>query len=96
MSKAALKNGKRSMEEFRSLHDKAFIVPKKIRDGLERLGSDGWDYEVGFIKLAGLSTTDLANYRDEFADFVVNVGGKSPRRVWAGSKQLATKLRLMV
>lgn len=87
----APKAGK-SLAEFRASHDKSFIVPQKIREGLKRLGG-GWDYEVNFLKLAGLSTTDLANHRDAFADHIVLVD--RTKRVWCGTKELASKLREM-
>lgn len=85
----------KSLQDFRAEHDKSYIVPKRIREAVAKLG-DGWLYEVEFLRLAGLSTTDLAAYRDEFLDYVVNVGsagGKTPRRIWAGTKALAQKMR---
>lgn len=88
----APKAGK-SLAEFRASHDKSFIVPQKIKEGLKKLGG-GWEYELGFLRLAGLSTTDLANYREEFEEYVVLVD--RTKRVWCGSKELAVKLREMV
>lgn len=85
----------RSVLDFRAEHDKSFIVPQRIREGIKKLG-EGWEYEVGFLRLSGLSTTDLAAYRDEFSEFTVMVGGRNPKRVWAGSKELAAQLRQMV
>ena len=82
----------KSLAEFRAAHDKAFIVPQKIREGLKKLGG-GWEYEVNFLKLAGLSTTDLANHRDAFTDHIVLV--ERTKRVWCGTKELAAKLREM-
>lgn len=83
----------RSLSEFRQTFDKDFIVPNKIKTALASLGKDGWEYEVGFAKLAGLSMADLGNYREKFLDFVVTI---RERRAWAGSKQLADKMRSMV
>lgn len=83
----------KSIEDFRAAHDKSWIVPRKIRDALKALGS-GWEYEVNFLKLAGLSTTDLANFRDQFAEHIVLVD--RVKRVWAGTKETAAKLREMV
>jgi hypothetical protein len=82
----------KDLETFRSLHDKSFIVPKKIRDGLAALG-DSWEYEVEFLKRCSLANQDLAMYRDQFADFYVDTPGRNPKRVWAGSKKFATQLR---
>ena len=84
----------KSLADFRAAHDKSFIVPRKIKDAIQKLGTHGWEYELGFLRLAGLSTLDLANYREAFEEYVVLV--ERTKRVWCGSKELATKLREMV
>jgi len=86
----------KNLSDFRAAHDRSFIVPRKIESAIQKLGPDGWDYEVQFLKLAELSTTDLALFRDQFEDFTVMVGGRNAKRCWCGSKELAKKLRLMV
>lgn len=85
----------KSVAAFRSAHDKSFIVPNKISEALKKLG-DGWEYEADFIRLAGISQGEMGAYRESFVDHVVTVGGKNPRKVWAGTKVLAEKLRAMV
>lgn len=89
----------KSLADFKAAHDKSFIVPSKIKTGLEKLGIDGWEYEPEFTKLCGLSTNDMAKYRSQFEDYIVLVGrtrdSSRERRVWAGSKALANKLREM-
>lgn len=80
---------------FRAAHDKSFIVPAKIRAGLESLG-ESWEYEAEFLRRCGLSTTDFSIYRDEFSEFWVQTGGKSPKRVWAGTAKFAATLREMI
>lgn len=92
---AEQKGAGRTLQDFRAEHDKSFIIPARIREALKKLGA-GWEYEVGFLRLASLSTTDLAAYRDEFADYVVLVGGRNPKRIWAGTKELAAQMRQMV
>lgn len=87
------KRAGRSLAEFRQTFDKDLIVPSRIKAALAALGSDGWDYEVGFAKLAGLNLSDLGNYREKFIDYVVPI---RERRAWAGSKSLAEKMRSMV
>lgn len=82
----------KTIDDFRAQHDKSFIVPKKIREGLEKLG-DSWEYEVEFMKRCSLSTTDLSTYRPQFMEFVVETNGKNQKRVWAGTKHFAAKLR---
>ena len=90
------KNAGRSKDEFRTAHDKSYIVPKKIREGIEELGPDGWEYEREFLRRCGLSTTDLSRFRDGFEDYHVNTGGKSPKRCWTGSPEFAEELRELV
>ena len=86
----------KTLEDFRSAHDESFLVPQKIKEGLEKLGEDGWEYENNFIKICGLATHNFSRYREQFEDFYVNVGGRNAKRVWAGSKKLAAKMREMV
>lgn len=85
----------RSLEEFRANHDKSFIVPAKIKAALEKLGN-GWQSELEFAKLAGLSMTDLGAYRAQFDAFVVPISRDGSRRVWAGTKAFASRMREMI
>jgi hypothetical protein len=83
----------KSLDDFRAAHDSSYIVPTKIKAALADLG-EGWEYEAEFSKRAGLCNTDFAKYREQFSDFYVNVGGaRTQKRVWAGTKAFATKLR---
>lgn len=84
----------KSLSDFRAAHDKDYIIPRKIKAALQQLGN-GWEYEVDFLRIAQVSTTDLALYRDRFVDnwLVVDRSGK---RVWAGTKGLADEMRSMV
>lgn len=94
MTKATEVKTGRSLDDFRAAHDPDYIVPKRIKDALTKLG-DGWAYDQEFLKLSGLSTTQLATYRDQFEEFFIMTGGKSPKRIWAGTKGFAAKLREM-
>lgn len=85
----------KSVEDFRKNHDRNYIVPEKIRAGIAQIG-DGWVYESEFLKLASLSTTDLATFRDQFEDFWVVADKSSKKRVWCGSEEFAAQLREMV
>jgi hypothetical protein len=84
----------KDLAAFRAAHDKSFIVPQKIKAGLAALG-DSWEYEAEFIKRCGSSQTDFAAYRDEFSDFFIEARGtgKTPKRVWTGTKAFAAKIR---
>lgn len=88
---------KKSLADFRAVYDKNTIIPQKIREGLAALGNDGWENELDFIKLCGVSTIDFGRFREEFAEFYVTIGGaRANKRVWAGSKALAGKMREML
>lgn len=85
----------KSLEEFRSAHDKNYIVPKKIKDALTKLG-ESWEYEIDFLKIASVTPTDLATFREQFEPHIVavKVSGASHRKnVWAGTTAFAAKLR---
>lgn len=83
----------RSLSEFRETHDKGFIVPKKVRAALVVLGA-GWEYEMQFSKLAGVSLGDLSAYRAMFEDHIVVV--EKSKRAWAGTEATAEKMRAML
>ena len=85
----------KTLADFRQAYDKDTIVPAKIKQGLAALGADGWEYEVEFAKLCGVSLYDMGRVRDRFADYVVPVN-RNTKRAWAGSKSLASKMREMV
>lgn len=89
--KPAGQKGK-DLAAFRSLHDKSYIVPRAIEAGLKQLG-ESWEYEQEFVTRCRLSLKDFSQYREQFAEFYVEIGGKSIRRVWAGTKTYAQKLK---
>lgn len=84
----------RSIDEFRNTYDKSTIVPKRVSAALKQLGG-GWDYEVNFARLAGVSLMDLSAIRDQFEAHVVPVD-RSGRRAWAGTTATAQKMREMI
>lgn len=83
----------KTLAEFRLTYDKATIVPAKIKAGLKALGG-GWEYEVQFAKLAGVSLADLGMFRDQFAAHVVSL--RESRRAWAGTAAVANQMREMI
>jgi len=95
MSKEKKGSGK-SLSEFASMYDKDTIVPKKIREAIDALGPDCWEYEQEFIKRAGISTYDMSTYREQFSDEYVLSVGKHSKRVWAGSPEMKAKMEEMV
>lgn len=85
---------KKALGDFRELYDKSYFIPKKIKAALAKLGS-GWVYEMEFAKNAGVSLTDLHSVREQFIDYVVQIG-RDGRRVWSGSKTMAEQMRKMI
>ena len=90
----SVKRTGKNLAEFRALHDKDFIVPKKIREGLKNLAGS-WDYESVFSKNIGVSLSDLGNYREQFAAYVVHIR-KDGKRAWSGNVATAKAMREMV
>lgn len=84
----------KSLADFRAAYDKDYIVPAKIKKALAELGN-AWEYESVFVKQAGISMSDMGNYRELFADHVVSLK-REGKRVIAGTKSLANQLREMI
>lgn len=91
---SAKKSVGKDLDAFRKLHDKNFKIPLKIKAGLAELG-EAWEYEAEFIKRCGVSNTDFAMFREEFAEFWLEArsDSRNSKRVWCGTAKLATKLR---
>lgn len=85
----------KSLSDFRNLYDKSTILPKRIAAALKALGPGGWEYEVQFARLAGVSLTDLSTVRDKYDKHVV-VLTRDGRRAWAGSAATAQRMREML
>ena len=95
MAKAELKVG-RTLDDFRAAHDKRVIIPAKIRKALAEMEAESpenWDYEIDFMRRAGISQTDIGAYRPQFEAHVVEVNGKNPKKVWFASTKIAEKAR---
>lgn len=84
-----------SIEEFQKQYNKTHITPEKIKEALKQLG-ESWMREIDFARFAGVGSQGINAHRHLFEDYIVEIlTGKSGRRVWAGTKQLAVKLREM-
>jgi hypothetical protein len=86
----------KTLADFRQQYDKATIIPARVRAALKTIGAQGWEYEVQFAKIAGVSLADLGRVRDEFAENHVVTIGRDSRRAWAGSRATATAMREML
>lgn len=90
----------KTIADFRNAHDKDVIIPRKIRAALEamlKVGVENWEYESDFVKLAGISQTDVTRYRGEFLKHIVVAPSThsrtSKRNVWFASVKIAAQLR---
>jgi hypothetical protein len=89
----------KTLADFRAAHDKNVIIPNKIRDALAKMAKihpEQYEYEAEFIKLAGISQTDLGNFRTKFEKHIVvtsAVGGRSGKRVWFATEKAAKAAR---
>ena len=84
----------KTLSDFRATYDKATIIPATLKAALKLLGGSGWEYEVQFARNAGVSLTDLANFREMFAPNIVNL--RDNRRAWAGTAGTAKIMREMI
>lgn len=92
-------NKAKTISDFKDAHDKDVIVPRKIQaalDGMLKTGTEHWEYESDVVKLAGISQTEIARYREQFVKHIVvapAVHGKGTRNVWFANAKVAAKLR---
>lgn len=84
----------RGVDDFRKAYDKSLIIPAKFRDALAQLG-DAWETEGEFVKRVGCSQTEFGEYKVAFegAHSVEVIVKGARKRVWAGTKKFADKLR---
>jgi len=89
----------KTLADFRAAHDRNVIVPNKIRAALAamlKIGPEEHEYEGDFIKKAGISQTDMGEFRDQFIKHVVVVAarsGKAGRKIWFADPKIAAKAR---
>lgn len=84
-------------DDFMKQHDKSYIVPNKIEAGIKKLGPKGWLYQNDFMKLCEVTNPqDFGTYCVPFEKdhcIAIAIGGSKSKRAWAGSKELAERLR---
>ncbi len=96
MSTAPKKKAVKTLADFRAAHDKNVIIPNKIRAALAAMaieGPESWEYEVDFLRRAGVSTTDLGAFRDQFEEYIVEAKAKTVKRVWFATEKAAKAAR---
>jgi len=99
---------RRNLATFAASHNDDVKIPNKIRAALEQMrkedGEEAYAYEATdpegtpFIKRAGISGVQLSQYRDQFAEHVVQVkqdtgSRRGPRWVWFATAKAAKKAR---
>jgi hypothetical protein len=94
MTEQAQRSAK-TIDDFKNAYHKGTIIPAKIKAGIASLTPNGWEYEVEFSKLCGVSLYDLGHFRDQFADNIVPIN-RGSKRVWAGSVRLAKQMKEML
>lgn len=91
----------RTLTDFRNTHDRDVVIPNKLRAALAAMAKEGPEhhlYEQELLELAGISTTDLGKYREQFAAHIYVVGhanGKalpSAKNVWFHDPKVVKKL----
>lgn len=93
--KPAKPQGYMSEDVLLNEYDRNTYIPKKVREGLVKLGPEGAMKEVEFARWCGVSCIDLGGVRDEhFADFYVEARGK--KRIWFGSKEFAARMKVKI
>ena len=92
--KANTKSAGRSLDAFKSAHDRDTIIRAKIDAALSELG-DAWEYESEFVKRSGVNYNDLGNYREAYEGHWVTLK-REGKRVWAGTESFAAELRELV
>lgn len=86
----------KTLADFRAVHDPNVVVPAKIKATLaamEKADKTAWEYEGDFLKLSGISTTQLGQFRSQFEGYIVETTGKSSKRVWFATVAAANAAR---
>lgn len=92
----------RTTATFGSTHDKAIVVPNRIRAvlaDLAKIGPEHYEYESEVIKLAKLSQTEITRFREGFRAHIVEIkyeAGKklkTPKNVYFHNPAVARKVR---
>lgn len=88
------KKAGRPISEALGIYDKSTYIPKRIKEGIEKIGTGCYLREGEFMRLCDVKATgDFARYREEFADFYVEAGGRNGHRLWFGSKKDAAEFK---
>jgi hypothetical protein len=88
---------KNTLADLAARYDKSVAVPKRIHAAIEAFSKagDDWVYEGDLLTASKISNVDLAQFRDQFADWWTEVretgSSAKSRRVWFATKALCKK-----
>lgn len=98
MSKANARNS----STFNADHNKAVVIPNRIRAvlaDLSKRGPEHYEYEADIVKLAKLSQTEISRFREGFRPHIVEIKYKdgkalsTPKNVWFHNVSVARRMR---
>lgn len=90
---AAAKAG-RPISEALSIYDKSTYIPKRIEEGIAKIGVGCYMREAEFMRLCDVkSAADFGRYREEFSEYYVEAGSRNAHRLWFGSKEDAATFK---
>ena len=88
---------KKDLSAFRAQFDRNVTVPNKIRAALADLqkaeGDEGWEYEQDLMRRQKISQTDMGQFREQFAEHIVETSGSNAKRVWFATVKAAGAAR---
>jgi len=90
---------KKTIDDFKTTHDRTYLIPTAIKNALSDLGPEHWLTEAEFMKSRHfrahkITKLEIQEYSPPFEGYIVELPrGKS---AWAGSTELATQLQTMV
>lgn len=85
---------RKTLADFSAIHDNSVIIPKRYREGIAKLGVDGWEYEFEFMRANGIASQFVNKYGAPFEAYKVKVRVKRDyKNIICGSIKLAKKMR---
>lgn len=88
-----------TLASLRAKHDPLTVTKAKVEAQLTKLraqGPEAWQYEVDFLRAAGIGNTHISLIREPYRKFTAEVheiGKKSARTVWFHDAKFAAVIR---
>lgn len=100
---AKAKPESRNVAMFKGQYHRSVVIPTKIAAALEKMAKDHspehYEYEADFVKMAGISITDMNGHREAFSKYIVEAkpigsgNGRTAKRVWFATEKAAKAAR---